>query len=573
VPPTAFLSQLRVVRERLLAYDRYFAPSDIALAPTAAARDVAAAEARLGVALPGWLRVFYLEVGGSLSFAFQIHDEVWQADGYPDFGGCALRIVAVQELGAPRWVEGLALFADDGSDNGWCLDLESRDGRVVWHAHDDPDREREKALDSIEELFAEDQWVEALLLPGSDLYVSELLGTGKLPPPPRKEKVAKRQRWLPEAALARDRQCFELVAELPEDGTFVMVPIGAGHCVAAGPRRVSVVNLAAGEVRSVDLKRNSWALAAHPDGRRVVAGGEHGLASLDTQSGSLQTTRAGNVTALAVDPTGTQLALGTRKGAIELWSYDNATKLADLGKHNGAVAALAFAADTVVSLGLDGVLRAHDLKGGRRWETRIEGCTQERDIGARLLLRGELVLVAGGQLDVWTYRLADGERIREPDESLPTASRLRVLVPSHDGAAFFAGRSGARVECWSTAGAWRWSYAVDDGSEVVGIAPLEDGRIVFATNAGWVGRLDPSPIADQAKRRLELLAALEAHGLAGAHSAGLTEEQLMDELHALEAMLGVKLFVPAPRGKSRQQRGAEPPELNERAIALLCQEE
>jgi hypothetical protein len=132
------------------------------------------------MALPPLLRDFYANVASSLYFGFDVRDEEWEGDGYPDGGGGAMTIVAVHELKSGR-VPGLVPFTSDGWGNGWCLDLRTKSGRVVWHDHDDPDGDDDKERSSVDEVFAE--LVDEVLYRAQLPEVAKLLHTGCLPAP------------------------------------------------------------------------------------------------------------------------------------------------------------------------------------------------------------------------------------------------------------------------------------------------------------------------------------------------------------------------------------------------------
>jgi hypothetical protein len=565
------LAAIQRLRERLLAHERYFAASEIVLGPRVSEDELAHVEARLGVELPALLRDFYCNIAGSLSFSFSIHEEAWLGAGYAASSDESFAILAPSELHAAR-APHLVPFTSDLWGNGWCLDRRSRPGQVVWHAHDDPDGEHDVVEPDVDAAFAD--VVENLLGRASVPAVIELLRSGNLPAPPRRQAPAKRPRCLPHTALERDAHFFALSAALEEEAVTAAVALGATRLAVAGPKLVSVVDVAERALlRTVDLGRASWALAAHSDGRRFVVGGEHGLSWLSLDDEAVVSRGAGNVTALAMAGDG-HVAMGTRKGHVELWSFASHERSGAVARHDGMVTAIAATDACVVSLGQDGVMRASAIDGTERWRAAIMVRSDDGGLGPRLLVDGGSVLLVAGQLDVFRYDLVTGHEEQRPDASLPAAGRLRCVVLRADGS-LLAGRAGARLEAWSPSGAWLWTYLVDDGSEVAGIAPLADGRVAFASSAGWVGCLDPAPVADVAQRRLALLSTFADAGLAAAASAaGLDEADVAREMAALERTIGVPLFEAAPAKKGRRERDPvlDPATLNERAIALLCQD-
>src|SRR5690606_2969047 len=93
--------------------------------------------------------------------------------------------------------------------------------------------------------------------------------------------------------------------------------------------------------QSWSLARPVWALAGHPDGRRFAVGGELGLMVYDAEHDGHETVGAGNVTATAVSPDGSLVAIGTRKGKVELWSFEGRERVARLESHTDLVTAIA----------------------------------------------------------------------------------------------------------------------------------------------------------------------------------------------------------------------------------------
>jgi WD40 repeat protein len=95
------------------------------------------------------------------------------------------------------------------------------------------------------------------------------------------------------------------------------------------------------------LPAMAQAMALFPDGKRVVTGGPYQTAQVwDMASGALLTSATfGNpVSALRLSPDATTIVVADRGGAITLWDPQHRTQT-PFGKHDGAVAILAYSAD------------------------------------------------------------------------------------------------------------------------------------------------------------------------------------------------------------------------------------
>ncbi|MCK6547837.1 serine/threonine-protein kinase [Myxococcota bacterium] len=131
------------------------------------------------------------------------------------------------------------------------------------------------------------------------------------------------------------------VAALGDDGQLVRID-------ASGPRRLATVT----EPRAV---------AVSNDGAKLVTASERGLELRDPGTGDVVrviSTEGATIEELALSPTGDQLAVGRRDGAVELFTIDGALILRVRG-HRQRVAGLAFSDDGrfLATASWDGVAR------------------------------------------------------------------------------------------------------------------------------------------------------------------------------------------------------------------------
>lgn len=557
-----FIREVRRLAGVLAAHPRYF-DVELSLADPVGEAEVKAHEAALGIELPALLRTLYSEVAGSLELAFDVHAEAWEGDGFAATGGGTLRIPPVTELA--RDSQGLVPLTGDGLGNGWCLDSGRADGTVIWREHDDPGHERDRVEPSFEAIAA-DVLGELLGLGRLSTDLETLLRTGTLASRPAPPSAISIPRPHPTAALERDAGRLVLLAELAEPSCHALLGLADARCVAASGRTVTFVDARTGTVlRCLDTGRPAASLAGHPEHPEVVVGHDSGLVFASADAPSTEAISAGNVTAVALDDRGEHLAVGLRSGVIELWSYASRARLRELARCNDAVVGLTWAGDALAATCADRSVCVLERDGTARFTTP----PTPTDVGwPRVLIAGRTLIVVAGQLDVWRWSLEDGAHERTSADGLRVAGPLTAAVMGRDGDTLYTGRGGARVEAWSRSGAWRWSHHFADGSAVAGLVETADGLVVASTS-GWLVRLATAGLDELARERLHLLEAWDEGGAAhAAKRLGISAADVEARLADFEDALGVPLLEPA---KSRKQRGRPRP-LNDRAIALLCQD-
>ncbi|HMR08303.1 MAG TPA: hypothetical protein PKA88_21125, partial [Polyangiaceae bacterium] len=467
----------------------------------------------------------------------------------------------------PGWI----MLTGEGGDNGWCVASGegAPSGQLRWIDHDDPEATPANDVPA-EDVFAD--MIEHLLVRGLNDAVEALLRTGKLPPPPRPAPAAARALPTWSAKNLSDR--FRLLATLEHEQSTVATVIHSTLIVANGSKLV-VFDIDSTESRElIDLKRQSWCIAAGE--RAVFVGGEYGAQRVDLESGRSEKLGGGNVTALAVDPAGNRALVGTRKGQVQLVQHDGSDARELTGHEKSVVAAAAFATDHWITLGEDHRMLIHDREGGLRHEIKLTAPSNSSRLAVnrpQLLVRGDEAVIRNGHLGVKRWNISSGQILG--DEIVALDARPGVSCAAYGGGGtLLVGRAGARVEAWTEGGAWAWSFLTRDGSAPVCIHSLASRLIVFATSGGWIGEVDPEPCRRDADRRVELLALADDLGdlEAAAAKANLDAEQLNTELKQLQFEVGLQLFEPAAKKSKRERRNpGRTFTTTEHGMALLCE--
>lgn len=152
----------------------------------------------------------------------------------------------------------------------------------------------------------------------------------------------------------------------------------------------------------------AYALAFSPDSAQVAGALKGRVGVWNTADGGLVQNFdvSGWAISLAFSPDGTQLAAGTEKGVVQVWSVKDGAKVASFEGHEGKVTGVAFSSDgkQVFSGGADKTARMWDLAGAKPVRAPI---TTPCSVYALILSRdGKTLRIGGGD----SGERADGRR-------------------------------------------------------------------------------------------------------------------------------------------------------------------
>ena len=193
-----------------------------------------------------------------------------------------------------------------------------------------------------------------------------------------------------------------------------------------------------------------WDLALGPDGHTLFSCGRDSTAkSWDLRTGEsirmFKSDQPTLITSLALDHTGTWLALGDMHGTLTVWNARSGVQYYSAPAHERYVTAVAMAPDgrTIVTAGRDDRIRLWNTDDGRPLRSIEAGLLWVQDIAVSP--DGTLIATAGqdGRIRLWS--LADGT----PAGDLGTHSRFaRALLFSGDGRFLFSSGADGHVKVW-----------------------------------------------------------------------------------------------------------------------------
>lgn len=204
------------------------------------------------------------------------------------------------------------------------------------------------------------------------------------------------------------------------------------------------------------------------------------------------------ITALAVAPDGSLVAMGRWDGRVQLWATAGGQQVRDLVVHPFAVTALAFALDgsllaAATEAELD--LHLHDLSGDDARATRVAGFV-EPPLGAWFTRDGARILAVDRAATVLTFdRHAPGRYEIGPPRRLDVAGPARAMDVSGETLILALGDgAAARIFAGGTDGARPCAFVSGHMDDVLAIALSPDGA--HAASGDRAGRIVLWSLAD-----------------------------------------------------------------------------
>jgi len=193
-----------------------------------------------------------------------------------------------------------------------------------------------------------------------------------------------------------------------------------------------------------------WDLAVGPDGHTLYTCGRDSTAkSWDLRTGEsirmFKTDQPTLITSLALDHTGTWLALGDMHGTLTVWNARSGVQYYSAPAHDRYVTAVAMTPDgsTILTAGRDGRIRLWNTDDGRPIRTLEAGMLWVQDVSVSP--DGTTIAAAGQDGTVRLWPLAEGA----PPTELGTHSRFaRTLLFSGDSRYLFSSGADGYVKVW-----------------------------------------------------------------------------------------------------------------------------
>lgn len=222
-------------------------------------------------------------------------------------------------------------------------------------------------------------------------------------------------------------------------------------------------------------------VALHPDGRIFTASSDANVLCWDLDEEAVWTWNGHvhTVTALAVSPDGRFLASASQDGALKIWDAHTGTIVSSTHQHEGAIHALTWTEEHLVTGGADFRLGVWHTKDGA---LRLHGWLQQHQRPVHALAAvGAHVLSAGADRTMGLWRPSDAH-----PTAIHHAGSVRALAFSPDGTELASGSRDESVWVRRAADGGRRRRLVGHRGAVQGVAfsPCDAGTLLSVATDG-----------------------------------------------------------------------------------------